>query len=87
MESCNCIKFNVVKKFWLDASIDSYTKDRSSAMIKLGDWYVKLDEREAKRAMEREAYQEYGADEYDDEYAGNLFEKPKHIYYIIFILL
>jgi len=77
MESCNVIKFETVKKFWLESMNDEYTSDRAMAQSKLTDWYVALDERQARLAMER-ANADEEDDDYDNEYAGNLMNKPKH---------
>jgi len=56
---------------------DKYTINRLLATSKLSDWYNELDARQARLAMERDNEANY-EDDYDDSYAGNLYEKPKH---------
>ena len=78
LEIANLIKFPAINKFWIDGNNDKYTISRLSAISKLTDWYSELDARQARIAMERDnnEYEDDGA--YDNSYAGNLYEKPKH---------
>ena len=77
IEVANLIKFQAIRKFWHDGMNDKYTIDRLSAVSKLGDWYNELDARQARLQAERDNNATY-EEEYDDSYAGNLYEKPKH---------
>ena len=77
VENANLIKFRAIQKFWNDGVHDKYTIDRLTAISKLSDWYNELDARQARLRMERDNANEF-EDDYDNSYAGNLYEKPKH---------